>query len=59
MKISELTNELHTIQAKYGDLPILGGYIGDDSGMSEVVVLDKDGCDVVESGKDAEGVFFQ
>lgn len=61
MRTSELMNRLAVIRLTYGDLPILGGYITDDSGVSKVSVLDHEGVEI-EGVVDVDtiaGVFIQ
>ena len=58
MKISQLIEELEAIEEHCGDLPIVGGYLHDDTPPEQIVVLNKDGEDVrMEAGK-AAGVFI-
>ena len=60
MKISELISRLTEIQQAEGDLPVLGGYLSDDSGLHAVHVLDKDGQELGWGRSEvAAGVYFQ
>lgn len=59
MKILELIERLETIISKYGNLEIISGYLSDDSGLSNVTVLNEDGADLEEYGGKVEGVFFE
>lgn len=45
MKISEMIQELKNVQAKYGDLEIVGGYLLDDTTPSKIMILNEEGCE--------------
>ena len=59
MMASDLIAKLRGICRRYGDLPLLGGYLTDDSGLHSVEVLDRDGgvCEAI--GSKPHGVFLQ
>jgi len=59
MKISNMITRLQAIQNKHGDLPILGGYVNDDSGVTRAIVIDNEGCDVENNNTASVGVFFE
>ncbi len=46
MKAKQAIDRLTTIMRKYGDLPIVGGCILDDTPLKRIIVVDEDGCDV-------------
>lgn len=43
MKISEVIGKLQAIQAKYGDLSVIGGELWEDTALRGVIVVDEDG----------------
>lgn len=62
MKTSELIALLKRNHELYGDLPIIGGYMSDDTPLKTVFVLDKNGCDIEiegENGGTPVGLFFE
>lgn len=59
MNIVELINRLQNIERENGNLEVLGGVLHDDSGLSEVFVLDAEGADVAHSNGTPAGVFFE
>jgi len=65
MKIQELQQKLQSIYEKYGDLPIVGGYMHDDEPLDHVTLVDEEGCNAEEiKGNDKEpttpvGVFLE
>ena len=58
MKVSVMINHLKRLQDKYGDLPIVGGYINDDSPPNDVFAIDEDGCKTLSKAK-AIGFFME
>jgi hypothetical protein len=56
---SELIAMLAEIITEHGDLPIIGGYLHDDSSIVDALVLDKEGCETEASGRPPHGVFLQ
>ncbi len=65
MKISEAITQLQTIQARFGDISVAGGYLTDDSGLREICVVDTEGMEVfpndpngVADKNEIEGVFL-
>jgi hypothetical protein len=58
MTVSQLIDKLKNILDEEGDLPLLGGYLHDDSGIVDVLV-DTEGCDISDSGRPAHSVFLQ
>lgn len=56
MKASALIKLLQQRIDKYGDLPIVGGYILDDTVPTDVVPIDDDGADATEN---ITGFFLQ
>lgn len=62
MKASELVKMLQYKIEKYGDLPIIGGYMSDDGGLAQVCVIDERGVDCeIGTGEQLtpEGFFFE
>jgi hypothetical protein len=59
MMVSDLIAKLRGISRRYGDLPFLGGYLTDDSGLRSVSVLNREGCVVEAIGSKPAGVFLQ
>ena len=59
MNASELIQRLQTIVTEHGDLPIGGGYIHDNSGIRNVFVLDKDGCNVAHTTTRAHTIYLE
>jgi predicted DNA-binding transcriptional regulator AlpA len=59
MMVSELIAKLRGICRRYGDLPLIGGYLTDSSGLHSVEVLDRDGCVCDAIGSKPHGVFLQ
>ncbi len=63
MKISEAIKTLQEIQARFGDIAITGGYLQDDTELTQISVTDTDGYEVWPNGEygDAgkiDGVFL-
>lgn len=67
MTVTEAIKRLQEIHDRYGDLKIVGGYIADDRPLSEIIVIDKAGCEVGSVSKQVpedsdrrkiEGVFL-
>lgn len=59
MKISDMILKLNEIRDRYGDLPIVGGYMRDDEPPTKLTVIDEEGCDVELYNRQAVGVFIQ
>lgn len=58
MKASRLIVELEIIMRKYGDIPIVGGYLMDDSRLRLVTLVDKDGLDAELENTRPVGIFL-
>lgn len=58
MLVNELIAELEGIKNAYGDIPIVGGYLNEDTPPRQCLVLDENGCEV-EPGERAVGVFIE
>lgn len=58
LRVTELIAKLKKIDQEHGDLTIVGGYLTDDSGLSDVIVINEYGCDIKEEGGDVAGVFL-
>ena len=66
MKISAAIATLQTIQAKFGDLSITGGYMSEDTPLRRIVVTDAPGMEVwpndpnhVAGKNPIDGVFLE
>ena len=59
MKASDFIDLLQHRVEQYGDLPIVGGYITDESGVREITAIDSDGCGVEETGGQPVGYFLE
>ena len=61
LNIGQLITELQEIAKVHGEnLPILGGYLTDDNGVSRVCVLNEHGAEYEgQKGEKVEGVFFE
>lgn len=46
MKISAVIKALNEIKAEFGDLPIVGGYLSDDSPPRKFIVVESDGMEI-------------
>ncbi len=59
MTANELIKELQEIVKKHGDLPIVGGYLVDDGGINEALVVDKNSVQLaLNSELEPAGVFL-
>lgn len=66
MKLDELIKTCKVIQQKFGNLKIVGGYLTDDSGLDDIIVVNNDGCEIYPENlngdkivaSDIEGVFL-
>lgn len=58
MRASDLVKELQRIIQRHGDLPIIGGYLMDDSPLRFVTIVDKDGCDAALEETKPVGIFL-
>lgn len=54
MKISHVISRLEEIKTKFGDLPIVGGYLDDDGGLDHILVVNVEGMEIFP--KDPNGV---
>lgn len=59
MKTSKAIEILQSILEKYGDLPIVGGFMCDDTPPTEMSVIGDDGCCVDDTGEEPTGVYIQ
>ncbi len=61
MTTSQLIERLQKVEAEFGSIPVLGGYISDDSSINNVLVLDKHSVNVDWGGdrKNIAGVFLE
>lgn len=59
MKTSELIAGLQSLIDVYGDLPILGGYMSDDSSEIELLVLGEDDQEMGISNSKPAGIFLE
>lgn len=51
MKASQFKDMIERQIKRFGDHPIAGGYISDDSGVERIIPLDKDGCETLDPSK--------
>lgn len=64
MKITEAIDRLSEIKTKFGDLPIVGGYLADDTPPREICVVNEGGLEIFPSNpngvgqRNAAGVFI-
>lgn len=58
MLISEAIQALAGILVTHGDLPIVGGFLEDDTPPVRFTVLDKDGAEIRTDSK-PDGVFIE
>lgn len=59
MKASDLIERLKNIVEKYGDLPICGGYMSDDTPLEKVILIDELGLDAENEGSKPIEIFFE
>lgn len=59
VRASQLIAALERHRRRYGDLPIVGGFISQDSPPTKLVALDADDGDVDYSGKPAVALFLE
>lgn len=59
VRASDLIAALQRHRDRFGDLPILGGFISQDSPPRKIVALDAEDCDVDYSGKPAVALFLE
>lgn len=58
MKISDMILKLNDIRDKFGDLPMGGGYLAEDTPPRRLIVLDRDSCVTHDPSKAVE-VFIE
>lgn len=58
MRISELQRILSDLQNRFGDLPIAGGSLSDDSGLEGACAINGAGEETTDYG-DAVAIFLQ
>lgn len=62
MNITETINRLTEIKERFGNLKIVGGYLTDDSGLDDILVVDSDGHEIYPENHGnksyIEGVFL-
>lgn len=58
MRISEAMKQLKHLKERYGDLPIEGGFIHDDTPPTKFTTIDERGCETDQIGE-AVGVFIE
>lgn len=62
MKARQFMKRLQDLVARYGDLPIVGGYLSDDTPPADIIALGNDDCAVVDVNGvpgDAVGFFIE
>jgi hypothetical protein len=66
MRISEVIETLTKIQEKFGDIAVTGGYLRDNTALTEIIVTDSEGMEVwpedpngVAGKHKIDGVFLQ
>jgi hypothetical protein len=59
MDIDKMIAELQAIRKEHGNLPILGGYLHDDTVPSKISVLNDNGCDFAIYGGEIAGIFLE
>lgn len=57
MRASEAIKQLQALIDQHGDLPIVGGYLSEDTPLGKIIALDDEGCDVYQGCK-AESFFL-
>ena len=57
MKLSELIEKAEEIEERHGDLPVVGGYLTDDTPPRRLITINKDS--VASAGHDVIGVFIE
>lgn len=58
MLAKDFLEELDDMISKFGNLPIVGGYILDDTTPSKISAIDKEGSETIIRAK-ATGFFFE
>lgn len=59
MQISELIGVLQGLLDAHGDLPVLGGYMADDSSEITALVLGEDNQEIGMSNSKPAGIFLE
>lgn len=55
MQIAEAIRQLQEIQKKYGNIPIVGGYLTDDRALSKICVINEEGVEVFPRSHERPG----